>query len=258
MKITKEIILSGSTNKKHVTTAELGGLKIEELNDFDQFPHLQHLYLYENNIKRMDGLQSLYNLKTLYLQSNQIQQISGLERLLNLTFLNLRLNNISKLENLPANLETLLLDKQQSPIEIVEINDSLKTLSLNQNEILNLQDLKGNLERLFISDCQIKDSTVITRVSKSLVEINFSNNPIKDRRIRQRLVVLGLQVINDKPVSEKEREFAIGMSKYKRVEKIVLKTEFVKQNVIPHLPPYATQYRDLILQKMQGVAANPK
>ncbi|KAJ3256796.1 hypothetical protein HK103_005170, partial [Boothiomyces macroporosus] len=226
MKITKEIILSGSTNKKHVTTAELGGLKIEELNDFDQFPHLQHLYLYENNIKRMDGLQSLYNLKTLYLQSNQIQQISGLERLLNLTFLNLRLNNISKLENLPANLETLLLDKQRSPIEIVEINDSLKTLSLNQNEILNLQDLKGNLERL--------------------------NNPIKDRRIRQRLVVLGLQVINDKPVSEKEREFAIGMSKYKRVEKIVLKTEFVRQNVIPHLPPYATQYRDLILQKMQG------
>ncbi|KAJ3319766.1 hypothetical protein HDV06_005967 [Boothiomyces sp. JEL0866] len=247
MRLTKEIILSGSTNKKHVTTAELGGLKIEELNDFDHYPHLQHLYLYENNIKSMTGLQSLHSLKTLYLQSNRIHEISGIESLLNLAFLNLRLNNISKIQNLPLNLEVLLLDKQHSPIEIVEVNENLKTLSLNQNQVVNLGDLKGSLESLFVSDCQLKDSTVIS----SNLEINYTNNPIKDRRLRQRLVVLGLEVINDKPVSEKERDFAIGMSKFKKVEKIVLKTELVKQNVIPHLPPYATQYRDLILQKMQ-------
>ncbi|KAJ3273465.1 hypothetical protein HDV01_004385 [Terramyces sp. JEL0728] len=252
MKTSRELILSGSTNRKQATTAELGGLKIDGLNEFEHFPHLQHLYLYENSLKSMNGLQPLIQLKTLYLQSNQLQGISGIESLINLTFLNLRMNNISKLQNLPLNLEVLLLDKQQSPIEIIEINENLKSLSLNQNEILNLAELEGNLESLFISDCGLKDSTVITKISKNLKEINYTNNPLKDRRLRQRLAVLGLEIINDKPVCEKERDFAIGMSRFKKIEKIVLKSEAVKQNVIPHLPPYATQYRDLILQKMHS------
>jgi Leucine-rich repeat (LRR) protein len=49
--------------------------------------HLRVLFLYDNLLERMTGLETLRNLTELYLQNNAIQQIEGLEALSKLRIL---------------------------------------------------------------------------------------------------------------------------------------------------------------------------
>ena len=53
------------------------------------------LYLYSNNIQKIQGISNLYNLSTLWLNNNMIREIEGISKLVSLTDLNLAANKIS-------------------------------------------------------------------------------------------------------------------------------------------------------------------
>ncbi|XP_043261448.1 leucine-rich repeat-containing protein 23-like [Colletes gigas] len=79
------------------------------------FPGLIRLYLAENQIERLEGLEMLVNLKILHLRSNKLSNLDGFDsRCAKLDYLNLRNNEIvkiselEKLNCLPA-LETLII-----------------------------------------------------------------------------------------------------------------------------------------------------
>lgn len=90
--------------------------------------------------------------------------------------------------------------------------------------------------------------------------IVLTGNPLKDRYLRQKLIRSNssLQCINGKDISEVERVFTERMGKFKKVVKKPIVEEPIQVNPkpIPHLPPYATQYRDLILQQIQEHSSN--
>ena len=75
----------------------------------EQFKNLEILYLYKNNISKIQFLtadgklfneNNLINLKELNLLNNQISKIENLNNLINLTYLDLKNNQITKIENL--------------------------------------------------------------------------------------------------------------------------------------------------------------
>ena len=89
--------------------------------------------------------------------------------------------------------------------------------------------------------------------------IVLTGNPLKDRYLRQKLIRSNssLQCINGKDISEVERVFTERMGKLKKVvKKTVVEEPIQGTKPIPHLPPYATQYRDLILQQIQEHSSN--
>jgi Leucine-rich repeat (LRR) protein len=64
---------------------------------------LQELYLSENCISRIEGLDSLMKLQRLHLSKNQIAKIEGLDSLVNLQELDFSSNDIGTLEGLGKN-----------------------------------------------------------------------------------------------------------------------------------------------------------
>ncbi|PBC32759.1 Leucine-rich repeat-containing protein [Apis cerana cerana] len=99
---------------ENLKTLEIGGNFLTTTNGIF-FPGLIRLYLGENQIERLEGLEILVNLKILHLRSNKISNLSGFDaRCAKLNYLNLRNNEIAKISELeklsclPA-LETLVV-----------------------------------------------------------------------------------------------------------------------------------------------------
>lgn len=101
-------------NLENLKTLELRGNMLTTTNGIF-FPSLIRLYLAENQIEKLEGLEILVNLQILHLRSNKIANLDGFdERCAKLNYLNLRNNEITKISELeklkclPA-LETLII-----------------------------------------------------------------------------------------------------------------------------------------------------
>ncbi|KAI8893459.1 hypothetical protein BC833DRAFT_608295 [Globomyces pollinis-pini] len=285
-KVTLELIASGSSLKRfnketlnayanRITHTTLGGLNIELLENLNYCHNLSILYLYDNQITNIQGLDTCINLTRLYLQNNQIQNIQGLENLVKLQFLNLRCNQIQTVQGLNGleSLEILHLDKQtltenQSLTfekDCFNNLNNLKSLTLTFNRIEKIDELRyvTNLETLDLSNNSIESIAELDFMLEgleNLQSISVKQNPLKNLKLRQRMILIGhsLNCINDKEVTDTEREFTVKMSSVKPRKKREPSdtSDRIQLDVkpIPHLPPYATQYRDLMLQQMQTLA----
>lgn len=97
-------------------TLELRGNQLESTVGIN-IPTLKNLFLAQNMLKKVEGLEQLKNLTTLHLRDNQIDTLSGFsEGMKSLQYLNLRANMVSnlqelaKLQNLPKLRALVLLD----------------------------------------------------------------------------------------------------------------------------------------------------
>ncbi|KAI8926260.1 hypothetical protein BC831DRAFT_400188 [Entophlyctis helioformis] len=242
-----ELISAGSTQKQykhedqhaflarisHVTVTRRG---ITNMQAIEACSNLAALFLYDNKIEAIQGLHASHrHLTRLYLQNNNIETISGLDcGLGRLSVLNLSGNRIqlaTGLHNLPA-LEELHLDKQR--------------LAKGQSFDMDLDSIAGlSLEHM-------------AATFQSLRTLKLTNNPIQDRYLRQHLVLTcrTLEWLDDKAITDTERLFLMRMeaSKAARARRTatcesdgaqtaMAEAEESAAPPIPHLPPYATQYR---------------
>ncbi|XP_054383887.1 leucine-rich repeat-containing protein 23 isoform X1 [Pongo abelii] len=97
-------------------TVELRGNQLESMLGIN-LPKLKNLYLAQNMLKKVEGLEDLSNLTTLHLRDNQIDTLSGFSReMKSLQYLNLRgnmvanLRELAKLRDLPKLRALVLLD----------------------------------------------------------------------------------------------------------------------------------------------------
>ena len=180
--------------------------KIENLHTFT---NLKVLYLEGNSISKIEGLENLKNLTSLYLHENCIEKIEGLENLINLSNLNLSDNLIKKIEGLKncQNLSNLLLKR-------------------NRIGIKGLEDVKGLLELgkeftvLDISDNLIDDPNIVTEILAKIPDLRviyLSGNECvrKIPNYRKTLIskIDSLKYIDDKPIFEDEKRFALAFAK---------------------------------------------
>ncbi|XP_007469456.1 PREDICTED: leucine-rich repeat-containing protein 23 [Lipotes vexillifer] len=97
-------------------TLELRGNQLNSTLGIN-LPKLKNLFLAQNLLKKVEGLENLSNLTTLHLRDNQIETLSGFSKeMKSLQYLNLRgnmvadLGELAKLRNLPKLRALVLLD----------------------------------------------------------------------------------------------------------------------------------------------------
>jgi len=154
--ITESMLLRATQQKKR------SGEKEEEL-----FVRVTHLQLMNKRIGRIgSSLLKVDNLRVLYLQENMIEKIEGVDHLKSLTHLYLQHNKISVIENLPASLVKLFLDDNCiDRVDGLEGLYKLKELSLASQRLDN---------RLVLTPA------CFTSFEHGLAMLNLSGNALTD------------------------------------------------------------------------------
>ena len=103
-------------------------LKNEDLELIGKLTGLKDLYLNNNQITKIEGLNNLVELEYLNLNDNQISKIQGLEKLANLKYLHLKNNQITKIQGLDKSTKLRWLNIEGNNIDTIQGLDNLKNL----------------------------------------------------------------------------------------------------------------------------------
>lgn len=177
--------ISGLSEFKNITTLNLSGNALCDLNELSGLTKLRTLELESNDINDISGLSNLRNLKILNLSGNRINDISSLSGLKELTTLNLSDNELSNLSGLHELTYLTTLDLGGN--EIADLNEmygltNLTELSLVSNKLLSdIKPISGliNLTAINLCDNQISDISALSRLTK-LENLYLSYNEIDD------------------------------------------------------------------------------
>ncbi|TRY90623.1 hypothetical protein DNTS_003692 [Danionella cerebrum] len=154
-------------NLNNLVTLELRGNHLETTN-YIYLPNLRHLYLAQNNIKQLEGLEKLECLQTLHLRENQLETLDGLSAKMKcLQYLNIRGNLISSMKGLQA---------------LVSVGKTLKALVLLDNPLAKTDDYRLYvLARL--SQMERLDNDLVTEEEKSeAVEKEFEDESNEENK----------------------------------------------------------------------------
>lgn len=208
----ENMFLSPLTNLTKLYVAEN---KLSEIDPNALLPlvHLKVLDLGGNNIRKIQGLDTLVNLKELWLGKNKITKIEGLENLKSLVRLSIQSNRITKVENLNhlVTLEELYLSDQGiEQIEGIDHLQNLTTLDFTNNKIKSLDGFPNfaQLTDLWLAANQISDFEEIEKFAPLLSDcidtLVFERNPvaqIPDYRKRVFKLFPSLSYIDADPVT---------------------------------------------------------
>ena len=201
--------------KQYYRTHELNEIlylhykSFKKIQNLDTFVNLKVLYLEGNAISKIEGLDKLVNLTSLYLHENCIEKIEGLDNLCNLANLNISDNLIKKIENLKGltNLSNLLLKRNRIGIKGIE---DLKGL-LELGKEIAVIDLSDNL----IEDPKIVDEILTKFADLRVIYLKGNDVVRKIPNYRKTLIskIDTLKYIDDKPIFEDEKRFAMAFAR---------------------------------------------
>eukprot|EP00656_Telonema_subtile_P018959 TRINITY_DN202_c0_g1_i1.p1 TRINITY_DN202_c0_g1~~TRINITY_DN202_c0_g1_i1.p1 ORF type:complete len:691 (+),score=139.08 TRINITY_DN202_c0_g1_i1:61-2133(+) len=210
-----------------VTHLHCNGKGIANIDCLEQTRRVQVIYLNDNYIPRIDNLTWLKSSLThLYLQNNQIYEMDGLDQLSCLTKLYLDKNRISMVRGLEgcARLEELHLNDQHlepgqqmefSHDSMVAIGRSLRVLNAANNCVAEV-DALGHLQRLDSLDLcgslvnSVPAVNFLTSHCPFMRSLNMLESPVVGNRTHcEEILAHGeyLEEFNGKPVTERERQF---------------------------------------------------
>ena len=189
-----KIVLKKQNNKKeiyeevieyneNIENIDLSNQNLIEIpKGLEQFKNLEILYLYKNNISKIQFLTTdgksfnenhLINLKELWLNNNQITKIENIDKNINLQELYLYDNQITKIENI-HHLEKLeyfrLFDEDQNE----NIKESL-SISLNN---YNLELKEKQIQKELLKQKQDKEyfDNNYQQIKQQFISFNISND----------------------------------------------------------------------------------
>ncbi|KAK6626346.1 hypothetical protein RUM43_006657 [Polyplax serrata] len=172
--------------RKQAAVLILSDNEIQRLDNLESYSNLKQLFLVNNQIIRMFGVSHLVQLEVLDLSNNSLVTIEGLKDLKNLKELYLAKNRIKIIEHLNNNFDLEKLDLSDN--NITHVSDishllNLKVLHLQGNKLTHLRQCEKNLpetiEVLTLHNNLICDLNEVSHlVNFSLLrELSFANNP---------------------------------------------------------------------------------
>lgn len=200
---------------------------LETIHGMQNFPKVTHLYLQRNKISRIDNLQNLKFLKKIYLGYNFISVFEGFENLPNLTEIHM------ESQRLPQG-ETLYFD----PRSIRALAKTLKVLNIANNHVRSVRCLSGlfALETLIADNNQIGDLEDVIEVLAglpNLKKLDLRNNPVtNDRKYRDAVICASksLTELDDKEISRSSRIFVENFTASKESRMRLLSKKSTKDN----------------------------
>ncbi|TKA64348.1 hypothetical protein B0A55_09549 [Friedmanniomyces simplex] len=153
--------------------------RIDGLGDFTQ---LQILDLSYNKLKHIKNISTLTKLHHLYFVQNRLSKIENLEALTELVYLELGANRIREIEGLETltKLEHLWLGQNRiTELKGLQTLTHLRTLSIQANRLTSLSGLDAlpQLTELYVSDNSIASLEPL-RANTKLEILDFQTNPI--------------------------------------------------------------------------------
>ena len=201
--------------KQYYRTHELNEIlylhykSFKKIQNLETFTNLKVLYLEGNAISKIENLESLVNLTSLYLHENCIEKIEGLDTLSHLANLNLSDNLIKKIENLKGltSLSNLLLKRNR--IGIKGLEDLYGLLELGKE--FAVLDISDNL----VDDPKIVDDILTKFIDLRVIYLKGNDVVRKIPNYRKTLIsrIDTLKYIDDKPIFEDEKRFALAFAK---------------------------------------------
>lgn len=158
----------------------LSNNKLAYINGIERWKTLKELYLSSNNLTGVTDLFQLTGLQTLYIDNNRINSIEGIEKLTALENLNISncgirtgfkmLSQLKNLKNLYAS------DNNISTILPLVNNTGLRTLNLSNNYIKDLKGIENlqQLEDLYLEKNSISDYSPLYKL-KNLKNLYIDN-----------------------------------------------------------------------------------
>ncbi|XP_074037804.1 centrosomal protein 97kDa [Leptinotarsa decemlineata] len=160
--------------------------ELQRLDNIDSFTKLLKLSAVRNQLLRMYGVCRLHSLHTLNLSHNGILTIEGLKELVSLKWLCLAGNSIKTIEHLNTNINLEHLDLSENAIShITDLSflQNLKELFLHKNKINHLSQcdrfLPTSLMTLTLANNNIGDLNEVSRLVNlvNLTKVSIANNP---------------------------------------------------------------------------------
>ena len=201
--------------KQYYRTHELNEIlylhykSFKKIQNLETFTNLKVLYLEGNAISKIEGLDSLVNLTSLYLHENCIEKIEGLDNLSHLSNLNLSDNLIKKIENLKGltSLSNFLIKRNRIGIKGLE-------------DLYGLLDLGKEFAVLDISDNLIDDPKIVDEILTKFIDLRviyLKGNDVVRKIPNYRKTLISkidtLKYIDDKPIFEDEKRFALAFTR---------------------------------------------
>ncbi|KAJ8919553.1 hypothetical protein NQ315_002175 [Exocentrus adspersus] len=172
--------------ESQVVSLILDDNELQRLDNIDSFTKLQKLSAVHNQLLRMYGVCRLHSLHTLNLAHNGILTIEGLKELVSLKWLGLAGNSIKTIEHLHTNVNLEYLDLSENSItHVTDLSflKNLKELFLHKNKINHLSQcdrfLPTSLVTLTLAHNNITDLNEVSRLVNlvNLTKISIANNP---------------------------------------------------------------------------------
>jgi len=115
------IPVKNSKYAKNCTEVHLGDQNLQEVTNFDKFPNLECLWLNNNKLEKLEGLETNFRIRDLYLQDNKLKTLEGsIQILIHLRILDLRNNELrdldKTLEFLKDHKQLIQLDLSDNPV----------------------------------------------------------------------------------------------------------------------------------------------
>ncbi|KAI8615062.1 hypothetical protein BC830DRAFT_1229291 [Chytriomyces sp. MP71] len=270
-------VMEGLDFCRNLTVLYLYENNIKKIEGLNACVSLNRLYLQHNQIEELSGFDAgLEKLAELHLAGNRIKYVTGIHQLPSLEVLHVDDQHIE---------EELIFD-----IACVSIlSSSLKVLTAAGNHISRISTLAelAELEELDISRNNVSELEEVQHVLRCCLQLrnlNMNGNPASSiLKFRQKAILASssLETLGEKDIPAVEREFLINMQSSKQRLKLMKAKGQTGSAVpndpnapqifaltmlgnpehgkpIPHLPPYASQYRDLMLHNIALQGATPR
>lgn len=92
--------LSGLIPLYHLKYLSFSHMKIKGLTELKRHTQLEHLFIYDNELTSLDGIEGMLNLKELYFQNNYVTSLLPITRLTNLKTIYASYNKINSVNGL--------------------------------------------------------------------------------------------------------------------------------------------------------------
>jgi len=177
---------------------------VKKIQALAAYKNIKAIWLENNVIEEIKGLETMKELTTLYLHHNQIREIgTRLSQNSNLVILNLSHNRLKKIEN------------------ITELTQ-LKTLDISHNLLTDIADCTELLSLPKLTSLDIRDNQIDTHKEimpffmrmEHISALYLAGNPcvrLMSHYRREFILNLpSLYYLDEKPITENERNIALG------------------------------------------------
>ncbi|KAM8800718.1 LOW QUALITY PROTEIN: leucine-rich repeat-containing protein 23-like [Rhynchonycteris naso] len=176
-------MVTGLYSQKLIThTLELRGNQLESTLGIN-LPKLKNLFLAQNLLNKVEGLENLVNLSTFHLQDNQIATLSGFSKeMKSLQYLNLRGNMITDLRELAQ-----LRDLPKLPALVLLDNPCADDHDYRQEALVQMAQLKRLDKELYEEEDRTEASEIRLQRLKEEQEPEQEAEPQHDPELDQPL-----------------------------------------------------------------------